>query len=82
MFFKVHHEGLGKTMVDSLSSSRIIELQARVVGNENANRMSEQQQRLGEQQRLARQNHERERFAQEQRFQVDDKIVLFIFKIN
>lgn len=58
-------------MVDSLSSSRIIDHQGRVQGNEVAGRMAvEQQQRLGDQQRLARQNHERERFAQEQRFQV------------
>lgn len=58
-------------MVDSLSSSRIIDHQGRVSNNEVGGRIvAEQQQRLGDQQRLARQNHERERFAQEQRFQV------------
>ncbi|KAK6640723.1 hypothetical protein RUM44_012420 [Polyplax serrata] len=66
---EAHHEGLGKTMVDSLSSSRIIDHPSRVSGNEVGGRLSVDQQRLGDQQRLARQNHERERFAQEQRFQ-------------
>lgn len=56
-------------MVDSLSSSRIIDHQGRVQGNEVGSRMVAEQ-RLTDSQRLARQNHERERYAQEQRFQV------------